>query len=63
MDVARELGIKPFVARKLVPQAHQFTQEQLEGIYRRLLELDEAAKTSQIEVDLALDTLVVSLTG
>ena len=63
VDIVRELKISPFVAGKLAPQAHHFTQKQLEGIYRRLLELDEAAKTSLIESELALDILVVSLAG
>jgi DNA polymerase III subunit delta len=62
-DVVRELKITPFVARKLIPQAQHFTQKTLEGIYRRLLDMDEAAKTSQLEGDLALDMLVVSLTA
>jgi DNA polymerase-3 subunit delta len=62
-DIVHELKISPFVARKLAPQAHHFTQKTLEGIYRRLLELDEAAKTSQIDGDLALDMLVVSLSN
>jgi DNA polymerase-3 subunit delta len=63
VDVARELKIAPFVARKLVPQAHHFTQKNLEDIYRHLVKLDEAAKSSQIETDLALDMLVMSLAG
>lgn len=63
IDLVRALKISPFVAGKLVPQAHHFTQNKLEAIYRRLLELDEAAKTSQIDADLALDLLVVSLAG
>jgi DNA polymerase-3 subunit delta len=62
-DIARELKISPFVARKLAPQAQHFTQTKLEAIFRHLLELDEAAKTSQIEPELALDMLVVSLAG
>jgi DNA polymerase-3 subunit delta len=62
-DIVRDLKISPFVAGKLVPQAHHFTQKELEAIYRQLLELDVAAKTGRIEVDLALDTLVMSLTG
>jgi len=63
MDVVRELKISPFVAGKLVPQSRHFTQKQLEGIYRVLLEMDEAVKTSQIEADLALDMLFMSLTA
>jgi DNA polymerase-3 subunit delta len=62
-DIAQALKIHPFVAGKLVPQAQQFTQKTLEGIYRRLLDIDEAIKTSQIDGDLALDLLVVSLAG
>ena len=33
----------------------------LESIYHKLLEIDKGAKTSQVPLDLALDTLVVSL--
>jgi len=62
-DVIRDMKISPFVAGKLVPQAQQFTQKNLETIYRQLLEFDEALKTSQIEADLGLDVLVMSLAG
>jgi hypothetical protein len=51
------------VAGKLASQSQRFTQKTLEGIYRNLLEMDESAKTSQVEGDLALDMLVVSLTS
>jgi hypothetical protein len=37
--------------------------ESLESIYRKLLRIDEGVKTSQITLDLALDTLVVELTN
>jgi hypothetical protein len=36
--------------------------ESLEGIYRPLLVIDERVKTSQITLDLALDTLIFELT-
>jgi DNA polymerase-3 subunit delta len=62
-DIVRELKVSSYVAGKLVSQTHQFTQEKLEGIYRRLLELDEAAKTGQIEIDLSLDMLITTLAG
>lgn len=61
-DIAKELKTFPFVVRKLIPQARNYSQEALEEIYRRLLEIDEAIKTGQIEGDIALDTLVTSLT-
>jgi DNA polymerase-3 subunit delta len=61
-DVARALGIHPFVAEKTTQQAARFSIESLEYIYHKLLAIDEGVKTSQITLDLALDTLVVELT-
>lgn len=60
--IARELGVQPFVADKLVRQARNFSLPQLEAIYRRLLEMDIAIKTGEIEGVLALDLLVAGLT-
>ena len=61
-EVARLLGVHPFVAEKVSRQARQFTLPSLEEIYRRLLELDLALKTSQMSDDeLALQTLVARL--
>ena len=61
-DVARALGVHPFVAEKTSGQAARFSIEALENIYRRLLGIDERVKTSQVTLDLALDTLIVELT-
>ncbi|GAB4569413.1 MAG: DNA polymerase III subunit delta [Anaerolineales bacterium] len=60
-DVARALSVHPYVAEKTTGQANRFSMEALEGIYHRLLRIDEQVKTSQITLDLALDTLVVEL--
>lgn len=60
-DVARALGVHPFVAEKTAGQAGRFTIESLENIYRKLLGIDERVKTSQITLELALDTLIVEL--
>ena len=62
-DVARAVGVHPFVAEKTTRQARGFTLPVLERIYHRLLEIDEGAKTGQVTLDLALDTLVVELTA
>jgi len=62
-DVARALGVHPFVAEKTTGQASRFSMDALEGIYRHLLVIDERVKTSQITLDLALDTLIVELAG
>jgi len=61
-DVARALGVHPFVAEKTTGQAARFSIESLESIYRKLLGIDEMVKTSQITLELAMDTLVVELT-
>jgi DNA polymerase-3 subunit delta len=61
-DVARALGIHPFVAEKATQQAVGFSIESLEAIYHRLLNIDERVKTSQFTLGLAMDTLVVELT-
>jgi DNA polymerase-3 subunit delta len=60
-DVARALGVHPFVAEKTTQQAGRFSVEFLEHIYRKLLGIDEGVKTGQVTLDLALDTLVVEL--
>ena len=61
-EVARALGVHPFVAEKTTGQARSFTLPVLEKIYHHLLEIDEGAKTGQVTLDLALDSLVVELT-
>src|SRR5829696_2568020 len=62
-DVARALGVHPFVAEKTTQQAAHFSIETLEQIYRRLLRVDEEVKTGQLTLELAMDTLVVELAG
>ncbi len=61
-DMARAVKIHPFVAEKAMQQAAHFSIESLESIYHKLLRIDEGVKTSQVTLDLALDTLVVELT-
>lgn len=56
--LAAELHLAPFVAEKIATQATRFSLPALEKIYHRLLEMDEAAKTSQMPLDLALETFV-----
>jgi len=60
-EIQKELGLHEFVAQKVCSQAARFSMPLLESIYHKLLEIDEAAKTSQVPLDLALDTLIVEL--
>ncbi len=61
-DMATRLKLHPFVVKKTTRQAMNFSMEQLETVYRRLLETDVAIKTGQMNEVLALDMLVVGLT-
>jgi DNA polymerase III subunit delta len=60
--VSKKLALPPFVADKLIVQARRLDMTVLETIYRRLLELDKAIKSSQVDGPLALDILVAELT-
>jgi DNA polymerase-3 subunit delta len=62
-DVIEALHVHPFVAGKIFAQAGRFTMKTLEAIYRRLLKMDEAAKTSAMPLDMALEMFVVELAG
>ena len=62
-EVTSALGVHPFVAGKVADQAKRFSLSSLEKIYHKLLEIDEAAKTGQVPLDLAMETLVVELTA
>jgi len=61
--IVAALKLHPFVADKVLLQARNFTLEHLERIYRRLLDADLAMKTGRAEETVALDLLVVELTG
>jgi DNA polymerase III delta subunit len=61
-DIARGLGTPRFVADKVAVQARKFSREELEEIYRRLLDLDAAQKTGVMDVDLNVDLLIESIT-
>ncbi len=59
----RSLGVHPFVAGKVTEQARNFTLVDLERIYHRLMEIDVADKTGQLQLDFALIGLVAAVAG
>jgi DNA polymerase-3 subunit delta len=61
-EIEKTLKVRDFVARNLIAQCRNFDQDTLDGIYRRLVEVDERIKTGRIEWETALDTLIVGLT-
>jgi DNA polymerase-3 subunit delta len=61
-EIAQMLKVHPYVVEKISEQARHFTLDQLELLYHRLLDLDEAIKTGQMPADLVLDTFVATFT-
>ncbi|MCU0511506.1 MAG: DNA polymerase III subunit delta [Anaerolineae bacterium] len=61
-DVATLLNIKPYPAEKLLKQVRQFKLHDLEHIYRRLQQTDQAMKIGRIRPRLALELFVASVT-
>lgn len=61
--IERELHQHPYVARKLEEQARRFTLAQLEIIYHRLAQMDQALKSSQVSYEVAFDTFIAELAG
>lgn len=60
--IAEDLGEHPYPIQKILPQARQFSLEQLTTIYHQLSEVDLAVKTGQLDAELALDMLIAALT-
>jgi DNA polymerase III delta subunit len=56
------LKIAYYPAKLALESAAHFTGKSLDMIYHRLLNLDEAIKTGQMDADLALELLVTELT-
>ena len=61
-ELARTLGIHPFVAQKALTQARGFSLEHLKAVHDLLFEFDLAMKTGGIDADLAVDLTTVKLT-
>lgn len=61
-DFPKSLKIRYYPSRLALESAPSFSIKFLELIFHRLLELDEAIKTGQIDTELALELLVIELT-
>jgi len=59
--VGRLLGTAPFPAQKALNQARRYSFENLNQIYHRLLEIDRMSKTSQMDLEVALQAFVVEM--
>lgn len=61
-DIQRVLKQHPFVAEKLAGQSQRFSVAELETAYHRLVEVDQAVKTSRAPDNLALEFFIASFT-
>jgi DNA polymerase III subunit delta len=61
-DFPKSLKIHSYPARLALESATRYSIKYLEMTYHRLLDLDEAIKTGQMDADLALELLIVELT-
>lgn len=60
-QLARAIGVHPFVAKKVSQQAGRFSLSELEQAHAALLEADLAIKTGRMDDTTALDVLVAAL--
>jgi DNA polymerase III subunit delta len=60
-QVSSELHLYSRAIQAMTRQARRFTMQDLVGIFHRLVEMDEAAKTSQVSMDVSLDTFIAEL--
>lgn len=62
-ETGKAIGVHPFVGEKAAGQARAFTLDQLEHIYRHLLDSDVNIKTGKIDAVLALDLLLAGVSS
>ena len=60
-EIAARLKMHPFVARKSLEQAQNFSWEKLKSLYNSLCEIDFESKTGKTDIQLALDKFVVGV--
>ncbi len=63
LEVQQSLGVPDFVAKKLFDQARRFNMSALEHVYHKLLEIDAAAKTGRMPLDVSMEMLITELSN
>ncbi len=56
--VTKSLKLHPYVGKKITAQARQFRKQTLEAVFHRLLEVDLAMKSSDMDGDQLLDVFI-----
>lgn len=56
--IGRHISMNPFVMRKSIQQAANFSMDDLKKIYRRIVELDSDIKSGKVDQNIVLDILI-----
>ncbi len=62
-EMAREMDVQPWLASKILKQAHNFRPSDLEAILAQLLDIDVGIKTGQLQGPVALELFVLRWAG
>ena len=60
-EIAAQLKMQPFVARKATEQVRNFSDDELLALHERVLDLDQSSKTGRIEPETGLELLVAEI--
>lgn len=60
-DLAARAHLHAFVAKKALAQCRRFSMPELENLYRELDRMDEDAKTGNVTLEVAMETLITSI--
>lgn len=60
-EISGKLKMHPYVARKSLEQARNFSGESLKNLYQRLCDIDFETKTGKIDIGLALDQFIAAV--
>lgn len=60
-EIASKLKLHPYVVKKSLEQGGRFSLDRLKNLYKNLCEIDFAAKTGKVEIELALDKFIATV--
>ncbi len=60
--IAKQLGLHPFAVKKTLPLVQKYTPDQLQTIYKRLVHIDRALKSSYPNPEILLNLLILEPT-
>lgn len=59
LKIGKDLSLHPFAAKKLLNQVNLYKSEKLNAIYREITMMDIKSKTSNVDIELLMDMLII----